>query len=610
MIFTQQSNNWSSRMDTNTDAKGGNKTDAEGGEDAQALHQEAGRQRPTDRRLSFGFPAGSSTPAQQQAAAELSNALAATELIVNKSKAQTGGLHVLNEEEYLEKAWDFDAGQDDFSCDGGGDEDEDDDEGDWLEDLAGEASMDDAVKELTENNTSMTAPTKPHSRILACIDMAELNPRFREVGRNNVRSLKQAADWFRKTDKDGHLDALVKAGKEGGRGATKAIQETMSWLYTDHRWQTTEAIALVCWVLTEHVGKTGHETSDTVASLIETFCWECPGGMKRFRLLTTRGEMTQMEAAHPGDIKDAAGYKWLDPGQIYSAGGRELHHSRAWLELLKGIQAMIDRRKTPVVDAKVAFAKWLSAHFNMTVMGEQVKGTWKRQASGQSIVYKLNEERQNFSELIKSLEHHDLMELKPGPKTRVANMMTIPMLKTVKELQKELREARPEPIPMTAVTYDMAVQKLCKIDERRDETYWVEDGGLPPSHGDKPKEEQKLSKLEMRARANFARTHKRDWRTVTMTEVNAKGVKHWAERSFESPSSHNGAKGEELPEPKPKKKMPTCRFHKMGHCKKGDQCDFSHASTPQEGGNRCTVLQLKAQQRVTQLTKQCHLTRG
>ena len=30
---------------------------------------------------------------------------------------------------------------------------------------------------------------------------------------------------------------------------------------------------------------------------------------------------------------------------------------------------------------------------------------------------------------------------------------------------------------MTAVTYDMAVQKLCKIDERRDETYWVDDGG-------------------------------------------------------------------------------------------------------------------------------------
>ena len=90
---------------------------------------------------------------------------------------------------------------------------------------------------------------------------------------------------------------------------------------------------------------------------METFCWECPGGMKRFRLLTTRAEMTQMEAAHPDDIKDATGYKWLNPGQIYSAGGRELHHSRAWPELLKGIQAMIDRRKTPVVDANVALAK-------------------------------------------------------------------------------------------------------------------------------------------------------------------------------------------------------------------------------------------------------------
>ena len=69
------------------------------------------------------------------------------------------------------------------------------------------------------------------------------------------------------------------------------------------------------------------------------------------------------------------------------------------------------------------------------------------------------------------------MELKPGPKTRVANMMTISMLKTVKELQKELREARPGPIPTTAVTNDIAVQKLCKIDERRGETYWVEEDG-------------------------------------------------------------------------------------------------------------------------------------
>ena len=106
------------------------------------------------------FPAGSSTPAQQQAAAELSNTLAATELIVNKSKAQTGKLHVLDEEGYMEKAWDLDTYQDEFPSDGGGDEDGD--EGDWLNDLAGEASMDDAVKELTENNT-VTNPTKPHN---------------------------------------------------------------------------------------------------------------------------------------------------------------------------------------------------------------------------------------------------------------------------------------------------------------------------------------------------------------------------------------------------------------------------------------------------------------
>ena len=185
---------------------------------------------------------------------------------------------------------------------------------DWLEDLAREASMDDAVKELTENNTSTAAPTQPHSRILACIDMAELNPRFREVGRNNVRSLKQAVERFRKTDKDGHLGALVGAGKAGDRGATKAIEEAMAWLYTNHIWQTTDAIALVCWVLTQHVGKTGHETSDTMASLTETFCWECPAGMKTFRLLITRRETTQMEAVHRGDIKDAAGYKWPDPG--------------------------------------------------------------------------------------------------------------------------------------------------------------------------------------------------------------------------------------------------------------------------------------------------------
>ena len=209
----------------------------------------------------------------------------------------------------------------------------------------------------------------------------------------------------------------------------------MSWLYTDHRWQTTEAIALVCWVLTEHVGKTGHETSGTVASLMETFCWECPGGAKRFRLLTTRGEMTQMETAHPGDIKDAAGYKWLDPGRILGRGQGTAP--------LKGVAGTIERHtghdrqeKDPSGRRKGVIRKMAVSPFNMTVMEEQVKGTWKRQASGQSIVYKLNEERQNFSELIKSLEHHDLMELKPGPKTRVANMMTIPMLRTVKELQK------------------------------------------------------------------------------------------------------------------------------------------------------------------------------
>ena len=48
----------------------------------------------------------------------------------------------------MEKACDLDTDQDEFPSDEGGDEDGD--EGDWLNDLAGEASMDDAVKDRTE----------------------------------------------------------------------------------------------------------------------------------------------------------------------------------------------------------------------------------------------------------------------------------------------------------------------------------------------------------------------------------------------------------------------------------------------------------------------------
>ena len=67
----------------------------------------------------------------------------------------------------------------------------------------------------------------------------------------------------------------------------------------------------------------------------------------------------------------------------------------------------------------------------------------------------------------------------------------------------------------------MTIQKLCKADGRRDETYWVDGAELPPPQGDRE--------------------------TNTMAEVNAKGVRHWTERFSESPSSHNGAKEEELP---------------------------------------------------------------
>ena len=118
------------------------------------MHQEDDRQRPIDRRLSFGFPAGSSTPAQQQAAAKLNNELAATELIVNKSKAQADGMHVLDKEEYMEKAWDLDTDQDEFPSDGGGDEDGE--EKDGYEDGNGDED-EDGNEDVDENGDKEVA---------------------------------------------------------------------------------------------------------------------------------------------------------------------------------------------------------------------------------------------------------------------------------------------------------------------------------------------------------------------------------------------------------------------------------------------------------------------
>ena len=166
---------------------------------------------------------------------------------------------------------------------------------DDVSDLGKPINMQEAVLEIDAAGLPANLAMSTQTMLMGTIDLEELNPKFREIGENNCRSMKQAADWFRKSDpstpdKPNQLGKLKASAKAGGASAIAEIQNTLTWLW-GHKWDTTESHALIIHTLTEDAGLPGAGYSDAVSQLLDMFCWMMPVDRKRFKQLTKDGKM-------------------------------------------------------------------------------------------------------------------------------------------------------------------------------------------------------------------------------------------------------------------------------------------------------------------------------
>ena len=110
-----------------------------------------------------------------------------------------------------------------------------DSDSDDISDLGKPIDMQEAVLEIDAAGLPANLAMSTQTMLMGTIDLEELNPKFREIGENNCRSMKQAADWFRKSDpstpdKPNQLDKLKASAKAGGAPAIAEIQNTLTWL--------------------------------------------------------------------------------------------------------------------------------------------------------------------------------------------------------------------------------------------------------------------------------------------------------------------------------------------------------------------------------------------
>jgi hypothetical protein len=313
---------------------------------------------------------------------------------------------------------------------------------------------------------------------------------------------------------------------------------------------------------------------------------------KRFKQLTKDGNMDPEIGLITDKVTVSKGFKWLDPGQTLNYKGTDLHHSQAWVELLKAVRSILHGKHSSTTVPRAAIAQWQSTHYKITVLGEESEGSWERQKRGQRVIVKLNEKMANYKAMVKSCTNNAATDMIPSKPDRNGNLMTIPLLDTVKYVQKKLRAAQPRPIPVLKADYNLLIELIYDYDMRREEKYWLDETAdrkkpekAPNANIPRPKDKEKDPKEMMDAKRNYAKEHNMDWQKVANALLYKNGgtVKKWAEREAptEQFTSHNGAAagGDEAGRQNNGKR---CRFYANGHCRKGDKCDWAHLEQHKE----------------------------
>ena len=480
---------------------------------------------------------------------------------------------------------------------------------DDLANLGTPINLQEAVLKTDTTGLPARITMTPQAILMGTIDLEELNPQFREIGENNCRSIRQAADWFRisepSTKENPHqLDKLKDAAKTGGLPAIEEIQNTLTWLMS-HKWNTTEAHAMVIHMLTEDAGKPQAGYANSISQLITMFSWMMPVDRKRFKTLTKQGKMDPTIGQITEGINKSKGFKWLDPSQTTTHKGTELHHSHAWVELLQAARNILHRPHENTQAPREAVSKWQSKHYKLTILGEECQGKWERQKKGEPIIVKLNEEMANYNAMVRACNENGAKQLIPSDADRNANLMTIPLLTTVKHVQKKLRNAENGPITILQARYDKLIKLIYDHDHRQEAEYWVKDTGekkqsndkLEKTRKDKPKPEKDPKEMA-EALKNYAKANHVEIKDVKTSDLykNGKSVRKWAQNEGEGYTAHAGAPAEQpdksINQPNNGKR---CRFYANGSCKKGDKCEWAHLEKYKEKQREATGHHMQEQ---------------
>ena len=454
-----------------------------------------------------------------------------------------------------------------------------------------EASIEDAVRQVDKEAADGDSVVQPRDLIMGLINLSKINQAWREVGENNCISIEQAYKWMIAQEPENErsqLKKLAQAGKLGGDRVQKEIQLTLTWLQNTHLWATTEASAMVVYTLANHSNR---ECKEAVDNTVLMFCDMGPRKVRRFMDHTTQGKLDPNCFERLQSASGSDGFEWLNPETKTRVEQKkthtEIHHSQAWVVLVKGISDMLQKKTRPVQDVRTALSKWICENKQQTLLGNTVVGKWKKQLKGEALIKKINEEMSNWKELKRSATANRMADEIPSEASRVANLMAMPRASsTVRAVEKALARHKPQPIPLSDVTYERVVSLMAKHESSRREVYWLDEEEEPSTPapkrngGGNKDEKERLTRKEKRAISNYARTKKKNWWEVTIDAVkNDGGTDHWAERSNTqggaNPSAHPITPSE--PEKKEGKKNIECTFYKRGACDRGDKCAFSHA---------------------------------
>jgi hypothetical protein len=91
------------------------------------------------------------------------------------------------------------------------------------------------------------------------------------------------------------------------------------------------------------------------------------------------------------------------------------------------------------------------------------------------VIVKLSEEMANYNAMVKSCTDNAATDMIPSKADRNGNLMTIPLLDTVKYVQKKLRGAQPRPIPVLKADYNLLSELIYHYDMTREEKYWLDE---------------------------------------------------------------------------------------------------------------------------------------